>query len=70
LPTVRPSTPGSAAIGSSDACGHFAVRGALIEASRRGLAIEQLALLNSGTQQAIAEVSSAMARGPSTRDGE
>jgi MEMO1 family protein len=59
-----------AAIGSSDACGHLAVRGALIEASRRGLAIEQLALRNSGTQQAIAEVSSAMARGPSTRDGE
>ena len=33
--------------GSSDACGHLAVRGALIQASRRGLAIEQLALRNS-----------------------
>jgi AmmeMemoRadiSam system protein B len=37
-----------AAIGSSDACGHLAVRGALIEAARRGLAIERLALRNSG----------------------
>jgi AmmeMemoRadiSam system protein B len=36
-----------AAIGSSDACGHLALRGALIEASRRGLAIERLALRNS-----------------------
>ena len=32
----------------SDACGHLAVRGGLIEASRRGLAIERLALRNSG----------------------
>ena len=37
-----------AVIGPSDACGHLAVRGALLEASRRGLAIEQLALRNSG----------------------
>jgi AmmeMemoRadiSam system protein B len=37
-----------AAIGPSDACGHLAVRGALIEASRRGLGIERLALRNSG----------------------
>ena len=35
------------AIGPSDACGHLALRGALIEASRRGLAIERLALRNS-----------------------
>jgi AmmeMemoRadiSam system protein B len=35
------------AIGSSDACGHLALRGALIEASRRGLAVERLALRNS-----------------------
>jgi AmmeMemoRadiSam system protein B len=37
-----------AAIGSRDACGHLAVRGALIEARRRGLAVERLALTNSG----------------------
>jgi AmmeMemoRadiSam system protein B len=37
-----------AAIGPSDACGHLAVRGALIEASRRGLVVERLALCNSG----------------------
>jgi MEMO1 family protein len=37
-----------AAIGPSEACGHLAVRGALIEAARRGLVIERLALCNSG----------------------
>jgi MEMO1 family protein len=37
-----------AVIGPSDACGHLAVRGALLEASRRGLAVERLALRNSG----------------------
>jgi AmmeMemoRadiSam system protein B len=37
-----------AAIGPSDACGHLAIRGALKEAARRGLAIARLALLNSG----------------------
>jgi AmmeMemoRadiSam system protein B len=37
-----------AAIGPYDACGHLAVRGALIEASRRGLVVERLALCNSG----------------------
>jgi AmmeMemoRadiSam system protein B len=37
-----------AVIGPSDACGHLAVRGALIEAARRGLGIERLALCNSG----------------------
>jgi len=37
-----------AAIGPCDACGHLAVRGALIEASRRRLDIERLALCNSG----------------------
>jgi MEMO1 family protein len=36
------------AIGSADACGHLAIRGALIEAKRRGLAIERVALCNSG----------------------
>jgi MEMO1 family protein len=38
----------AAAIGPYDACGHLAVRGALIEASRRGLVVERLALCNSG----------------------
>jgi AmmeMemoRadiSam system protein B len=38
----------AAAIGPSDACGHLALRGALIEAARRGLAIERLGLCNSG----------------------
>jgi len=37
-----------ATIGPRDACGHLAVRGALIEARRRGLAVERLALTNSG----------------------
>jgi AmmeMemoRadiSam system protein B len=37
-----------AAIGRSDACGHLAIRGALMEAARRGLKVERLALLNSG----------------------
>jgi AmmeMemoRadiSam system protein B len=37
-----------AAIGPLDACGHLAVRGALIEAKRRGLRIERLDLRNSG----------------------
>ena len=37
-----------AAIGPSDACGHLAVRGALIEASRRSVRVERLALRNSG----------------------
>ncbi|MDH3743317.1 MAG: AmmeMemoRadiSam system protein B [Hyphomicrobiales bacterium] len=36
------------AIGSGDACGSVAVRGLLIEARRRGLAIERLDLRNSG----------------------
>jgi AmmeMemoRadiSam system protein B len=38
----------AAAIGPLDACGHLAVRAALIEAGRRGLAVERLALTNSG----------------------
>lgn len=37
-----------AAIGPDDACGHLAIRGALIEAARRGLALERLDLRNSG----------------------
>jgi MEMO1 family protein len=37
-----------AVIGPSDACGHLAIRGALIEAARRGLDIERRALCNSG----------------------
>ena len=37
-----------AAIGPTDACGHLAVRGALITAKARGLAIERLDLCNSG----------------------
>jgi AmmeMemoRadiSam system protein B len=37
-----------AAIGPRDACGHSGVRGALIEARRRGLAVERLALTSSG----------------------
>jgi len=37
-----------AAIGSSDACGHLAIRGALKEAARRGLDVQRLALCNSG----------------------
>jgi AmmeMemoRadiSam system protein B len=37
-----------AAIGPSDACGHLAIRGALIEVARRGLDLERLALCNSG----------------------
>jgi len=37
-----------AAIGPSDACGHLAVRGALIEAARRRLTLERLVLRNSG----------------------
>jgi AmmeMemoRadiSam system protein B len=37
-----------AAIEEPDACGHLAIRGALIEAKRRGLAIERIALCNSG----------------------
>jgi AmmeMemoRadiSam system protein B len=36
------------AIGPADACGHLAIRGALIEAKWRGLAIERAALCNSG----------------------
>jgi len=36
------------AIGSADACGHLAIRGALIEAKRRGLAIARIDLRNSG----------------------
>jgi AmmeMemoRadiSam system protein B len=36
------------AIGPADACGHLAIRGALIEAGRRGLAIQRVALCNSG----------------------
>jgi len=36
------------AIGPADACGHLAIRGALIEAKRRSLAIERLDLRNSG----------------------
>jgi len=35
-------------IGPADACGHLAVRGALIAARRRGLRVERLALANSG----------------------
>jgi len=35
-------------IGSSDACGSLAIRGMLIEARRRGLAIKRLDLRNSG----------------------
>lgn len=37
-----------AAIGFEDACGALGLRGLLIEAKRRGLAIERLALRNSG----------------------
>jgi MEMO1 family protein len=37
-----------AVIGPSDACGHLAIRGALIEAARRGFDVERLALCNSG----------------------
>ena len=37
-----------AAIGPTDACGHLAIRGALIEAARRGLSVERLDLCNSG----------------------
>lgn len=37
-----------AAIGTDDACGSIAIRGLLIEANRRGLSIERLALANSG----------------------
>ena len=37
-----------AAIGRDDACGSIAIRGLLIEANRRGLSIERLALANSG----------------------
>ncbi len=37
-----------AAIGAADACGHLAVRGALIEARRRGLDVRRLALATSG----------------------
>jgi AmmeMemoRadiSam system protein B len=37
-----------AAIGPGDACGYLAMRGALIEARRRGLAVRRLALANSG----------------------
>lgn len=37
-----------AAIGPADACGHLAVRAALIAAKRRGLRIERLDLRNSG----------------------
>lgn len=36
------------AIGPADACGHLAIRGALIEAKRRSLAIERVDLRNSG----------------------
>lgn len=36
------------AIGPADACGHLAIRGAMIEAKRRGLAIERVDLRNSG----------------------
>ena len=36
------------AIGPADACGHLAVRGALIEAKRRGLSVKRLDLRNSG----------------------
>jgi hypothetical protein len=36
------------AIGPADACGHLAIRGALIEVKRRGLAIERVDLRNSG----------------------
>jgi AmmeMemoRadiSam system protein B len=35
-------------IGPYDACGHLAIRGALIVARRRGLGVERLALRNSG----------------------
>jgi AmmeMemoRadiSam system protein B len=37
-----------AAIGARDACGHLALRGALVEARRCGLTVERLALTNSG----------------------
>jgi hypothetical protein len=37
-----------AAIGPADACGHLAIRGALIEARRRGLSVERLDLRSSG----------------------
>jgi AmmeMemoRadiSam system protein B len=36
------------AIGPADACGHLAIRGALIEAMRRRLSVNRLALCNSG----------------------
>ena len=36
------------AIGPADACGHLAVRGALMEAARAGLEVQRLALCNSG----------------------
>lgn len=37
-----------AAIGPRDACGHLAIRGALIEAARRGFEVRRLDLRNSG----------------------
>ena len=37
-----------AGLGPGDACGHLAVSGLLVEASRRGLAAKRLALCNSG----------------------
>lgn len=37
-----------AAIGPDEACGHLAIRGALIECKRRGLAVERVDLRNSG----------------------
>jgi hypothetical protein len=37
-----------AAIGPHDACGHLAIRGALIEAARRGFEVRRLDLRNSG----------------------
>jgi hypothetical protein len=36
------------AIGQADACGYLAIRGALIEAKRRGLSVKRLDLRNSG----------------------
>jgi AmmeMemoRadiSam system protein B len=38
----------AAAIGPQDACGHLAIRGALREVARRGLAVTRLVLSNSG----------------------
>jgi AmmeMemoRadiSam system protein B len=38
----------AAALGPDKACGYLAIAGLLIEAERRGLAVERLALLNSG----------------------